>query len=114
MTPPMMARPNFKAPWPMPTLGTSCAEGHEYSYQLSEPYYVQAGTSLTVTHKVTGKWDLKATGGRYRLTYRSAGTVLVRGRRDLVRMFGGGIGYTLGGNSRVGFDVVRYHRESDV
>jgi hypothetical protein len=39
---------------------------------------------------------------------------LTAARADYVNTFGGGVGYTLGTNNRVGLDLVQYSRTSSV
>lgn len=86
----------------------------DYSFELANPYYVQTGWTVTVTQRVLGPWDFQVLGGRYRLNY--AGEPLPSGedRLDRVDRVGGGIGYTLGQDVRLSFDVQSIERQSEV
>jgi hypothetical protein len=87
----------------------------EYSFDPAEAYYVQSGFSGTLTQKITNRWDVQGTGGQYRLRYPEPGTaVLTIARTDYVNTVGGGVGYTVGPNTRVGLDLFHYSRTSSV
>jgi hypothetical protein len=81
-----------------------------YSFEIEQPYYVQTGWTLTGTQRVIGQWNVQFTGGRDWLDYRS----LEPGnrRRDLIRRYGGGIGYDVGDELRIGFDMLWQTRQS--
>lgn len=84
-----------------------------YSFEIAEPYYLQTGVSGTITQKVSPRWDVQLTGGRYQLDYQPAGTGLGTGRIDGIRTVGGGVGYILGSGTRLGVNIDRYLRRSD-
>jgi Putative beta-barrel porin 2 len=86
-----------------------------YSYDITWPYYIQSGVSGTITQKITGRWDAQATLGHYRLTYQEAASANVTGptRLDNLRSLGGGVGYKIGPDTRLGLDVTRYRRDSN-
>jgi hypothetical protein len=42
------------------------------SFEIAEPYYLQTGVSGTITQKVSPRWDVQLTGGRYQLDYQPA------------------------------------------
>ena len=80
-----------------------------YSFESSQPFVVQTGLGLTATRRLTTRWDAK---GRYDydwLTYASSG----RGT-DIARTFGGGIGFYVRPDVRLGFDLDQYERVSTV
>lgn len=81
-----------------------------YSFEIEQPYYVQTGWTLTGTQRVIGQWDVKFTGGRDFLDYRSLDPTNTR--RDVIRRYGGGIGYDVGDDLRVGFDLLWQTRQS--
>lgn len=86
-----------------------------FSYETTEPFYIQPGFTLSVTQQVAGPWDVQARGEWYRLNYQRAdapGSAPQQGRVDYYRAFGGGIGYKLGRDVRVGFNVDAFRRES--
>lgn len=84
----------------------------QYSYERRTPYYVQTGWTAILTQRVIGRWDVQLTGGRDRLSYQA---IEERDElRDFVGRFGGGIGYTIGDQTRASFDVQSFYRRSDV
>jgi hypothetical protein len=86
-----------------------------FSFEVLEPFYIQPGFTLSLTQQVTGPWDVQARAGWYQLQYQSAqpleGATVV-GRVDSYNTFGGGIGYRVGRDIRVGFNVDYFRRES--
>jgi len=90
-----------------------------YSYEIQSPYYVATGIAATVTQHVGGPWSVLARGGRQRLAYHDAQsapgmTPPQQNRTDTVRFYGGGVGYRVSPNARLGFNVDYYTRESPV
>lgn len=85
----------------------------DYSYERLTPYFVQTGFRGTLTQVVAGKWDVQVHGGQDRLAYR---TILLDadGRTDRVDRLGGGMGYQLNPELRVGFNVESFYRKSEV
>jgi hypothetical protein len=96
----------------------------QFSYEQFQPYYVLTGVTGTVTHRLTSVWDLQARAGNQQLAYRSAilptggaGTAPfapITDRTDNVVFYGGGVGYHIGPDIRLGFNVDYYTRRSDV
>ena len=84
-----------------------------YSFENTEPYYLQTDWSLSVTQKVTTAWDLVGRIGHYKLDYEIVGIPGQRQRTDTGRRFGGGVGYSLGQYMRLGFDVDYMDRTSE-
>jgi hypothetical protein len=73
-----------------------------------------------VTQAIRGPWDVVARLGNQRLAYRRSTEDVTgvaaeaeTGRTDTVRFFGGGIGYKVGPDTRLGFNVDYYRRTSD-
>ena len=91
-------------------LGAAIDRDIQYSYEDRTPYYVQTGWTATLTQRITGRWDFQLSGGRDRLAYQSL--VLLNARTDSIGRFGGGVGYTLGEETRVSFDVASHYRRS--
>lgn len=86
-----------------------------FSYETTEPFYVQTGLNLSVTQQVTGPWDVQARGGWNRLAYQqaaTAGTASTAGRVDHYNSWGGGVGYRVGKDIRVGFNIDSFRRIS--
>jgi hypothetical protein len=86
-----------------------------YSFEVSEPYYLLTGFSGSVTQRITGAWDVQGTGGRQSLDYRRIGRVDAgRARIDRTLSYGGGLGYRFGRGARLGVNLDYYRRRSDV
>ena len=85
-----------------------------HSYELAYPYYVLTGATVAGTPRLTNKWDIQGRLGLQRLAYRAADNVpgALSGRSDNFRLFGGGIGYHLGREIRLGVNVDRQRRTS--
>jgi Putative beta-barrel porin 2 len=83
----------------------------QYSYEELRPYYVQTGWTATLTQRLIGRWDIQLSGGRDRLGYQAF--LPVDKRTDFIGRFGGGIGYTVGDEVRVGFEAQSVYRSSE-
>lgn len=93
-------------------LSANVARDIQYSYERQTPYYVQTSWTTGLTQRVVGRWDVQLSGGRDRLAYQAA---LPRDMRiDRVDRFGGGVGYAVGDELRVGVNVESYFRSSDL
>jgi hypothetical protein len=86
----------------------------QYSYDINQPYYVQSGATLEVGQQLFGPLDVVGRGGLQRLDYqtRAGAIVAVLNRVDHVKSYGGGIGYHLGKDTRIGFNIDQTQRES--
>lgn len=96
-----------------------------YSFYTDEPYYLLTGITGSVTQAVGGPWDVVARVGTQRLAYQRAvstasapttpgpETTAGAGRTDSVHFYGGGLGYRLGPDVRLGFNADYYTRSSD-
>jgi hypothetical protein len=87
-----------------------------HSYELAYPYYILTGATLTGTPRLTDSWDIQGRIGIQRLAYRAADDAVgaLADRLDRYRLFGAGLGYHLGREIRIGFNVDRQHRTSPV
>jgi hypothetical protein len=86
-----------------------------FSYETTEPFYIQTGLTVSVTQQVTGPWDVQARGGWYRLNYQRVDVLDNRSlpeRIDHYRTWGGGVGYRVGRDIRVGFNIDYFSRDS--
>jgi putative beta-barrel porin BBP2 len=85
-----------------------------YSYDANQPYYVQTGVTGSVVQQIFGPFDVQGRLGAARLAYRTRtdATVLVPDRVDHTRTYGVGLGYHMGPDVRVAFNVDRNSRES--
>lgn len=87
-----------------------------FSYETAEPFYIQPGFTLSLTQQVSGPWDVQARGSWYRLNYQraaAAGGITGPGREDRYRTWGGGVGYRVGRDIRVGLNVDYVQRKSE-
>ena len=84
-----------------------------YSYETVEPYYLQSDWIVSLTQKITHSWDLVGRLGHYTLDYERVGVPGATRRKDSGNRYGGGIGYVLGQQVRLGFDVNYMDRTSD-
>jgi hypothetical protein len=86
-----------------------------YSYQTDEPYYVLSNVGLRVVQKITHTWDVAGNLGRQWLGYRQliAPGVVGGDRLDKSYYVGGGVGYELGQDMRVGVEANYYSRSSN-
>ena len=90
----------------------------EYSYELTSPYYVATGGTLTLTQAIANDWDAIGRAGRTTMAYQALVGLTpipdVTGRRDEVVTYGGGVGRRIGSDLRVGFNVDWTNRRSVV
>jgi hypothetical protein len=93
-------------------LGAIVNRDVQYSYDIRTPYYVQTGWTATLTQRVIGRWDVQLSGGRDRLSYQASNPA--DERLDHIGRFGGGVGYAVGDQIRVSFDVNSFYRSSDL
>jgi hypothetical protein len=85
----------------------------QYSYEDLEPYYLTNGGRVTVTHRLTGPFEIQGTLGRQSLGYRN--TVASDAiRTDTVETYGAGVGYWLRPLLRVGFNWEHVQRQSAI
>lgn len=77
----------------------------DYSFELTEPYYVATSGVMEVTQHLFGPMEIVFRGGRERLAYRSITGPGPEPRVDTINLIGGGIGYRLGQTVRLGLDV---------
>jgi len=86
----------------------------QYSYDINQPYYVQSGVSLEVSQQVFGPVDVVGRTGYQLLDYRNrvGAAVAFPDRMDHVKSYGGGVGYHLGRDTRLGFNLDHTERDS--
>ena len=85
-----------------------------FSYEVAQPFYIQPGFTLSVTRQVRGPWDVQARGSWYRFNYQQAttGDASQPGRVDHFGVWGGGVGYRLSRDIRLGLNLDYVRRES--
>lgn len=88
----------------------------QYSYDATQPYYLQTGATGSITQQIFGPMDVVGRIGAHRLQYRDqAGAAVANPDRvDHVSDYGVGVGYHLGRDLRVGFNIDKQQRESPV
>jgi hypothetical protein len=87
-----------------------------YSYDVNQPYYLETGLNFSVAQQIFGPYDAVGRFGRSRLAYRdrAGADVAVTDRVDRIRSYGGGVGYHMGRDIRLGFNVDQQHRDSEL
>jgi hypothetical protein len=88
----------------------------QYSYDVIQPYYLQTGVSAAVTQQIAGPVDASARVVVQRLAYRDREDLIpeVSNRIDRVHMYGGSVGYRIGTDLRVAFNVDQQLRRSQL
>ena len=85
-----------------------------YSYDESQPYYLEAGARATVSHHITGPVDAIGLVGHYRRQYETRADVTTPARFETITTWGGGVGVRVDDNMRFTFTVDRERRLSTV
>ena len=87
----------------------------DQSFDFNTPYYLRTGIAASIGQQIYGPLDVQGRVGGQRLDYRErAGSVAVLNRQDKIRSYGAGIGYRLGRDLRIGFNVDHQKRESQI
>jgi hypothetical protein len=88
----------------------------QYSFEFSQPYYLESGVTGSVQQQVFGPFDVLARVGTRGLAYtnRVGTAVTISDRTDRVNTIGIGAGYRMGTDKRFGFTIDRQHRSSSV
>jgi putative beta-barrel porin BBP2 len=88
----------------------------QYSYDVNQPYYLQTRVGGSVEQQIFGPLDVVVRGFTANLAYRSRdrADLTLTDRVDDVTSYGAGIGYHLGRDTRLGFNVDQISRTSDV
>jgi len=82
----------------------------QYSYDEATQYYVNTALGGIYTLSIVGPFDVRFTGSRIRMDYRSDGTTAAGD--DRVSSYGGGVGYHITPRARLGVDTDWSHRRS--
>jgi hypothetical protein len=87
-----------------------------YSYERNTPYYLATGGNVTVTSQLAGPFDLRLTGSRQLLAYRGLRGELAAERPgdDTASSYGGGFGYRLRDQLRLGLNAEWAGRDSQL
>jgi len=95
--------------------GFQASRDVEYSYDAAQPYYLQSGFTGSLALQLYGPLDVEGRYGAQDLSYRTRGGVnTIDDRVDRVRTYGAGIGYHIGRDLRIGFNVDQYERTSEL
>jgi hypothetical protein len=88
----------------------------QYSFDVNQPYYLLTGFRLSIAQQIFGPLDVVGRIGRENLAYRdrAGATIEAPNRVDQVLTYGGGIGYHLGKQLRLGFNVDNSRRTSPI
>jgi len=88
----------------------------QYSYDATQPYYLQSGVGGSIDQQIFGPVDVVGRISRQRLDYRDRVGVSVAApeRTDHVTSYGGGVGYRMARDLRIGFNIDKQRRESAV
>jgi len=84
-----------------------------FSYQVLQPFYALTDTGLTVTQRITSKWDVVGRTSWQSLAYRNVTSAInLTERTDHSWQLGTGFGYRVGELLRMGLDVDYYRRDA--
>jgi hypothetical protein len=88
----------------------------QFSYDINQPYYLQTGALGELAQQIAGPLDVVGRIGIAQLEYRDriGAAVAEADRQDMIHMYGGGVGYHVGRDVRIGFNVDRQSRDSNV
>jgi putative beta-barrel porin BBP2 len=86
-----------------------------YSYDEATPYYLTTGGTVTMTSEIFGPVDVRLSGSRQLLDYRSLGQAAGTGPgNDTVTGYGFGVGYRLRDRVRLGGNADWSQRDSEL
>jgi hypothetical protein len=85
----------------------------QFSYEPTTPYYLQNGFMVDVIQQLFGPVDVAARAGVTTVAYRDRGGVPTAGKQpDRTNIYGGGVGYHLGQDIRIGVNADQQKRTS--
>jgi len=94
-------------------LGVTFGRNPSFSFEDLYPYFLSTDIGVSVTQRIAGPFEVNARGRRAWLEYSPLEGAALE-RTDMVDSYGAGVGYRLGDFSRLGFNVERIERRSDV
>jgi hypothetical protein len=97
------------------TIGVSHTRDVRYSFELTQPYYVDTGVGARVRRALGPRFDVIASAHRNRLAYEeliAEGRPPAPERIDTVWNYGGSLGYRFGRTGRIGLGVTYWTRNS--
>jgi hypothetical protein len=97
-------------------VGVEAMRDVQYSFDINEPYFLLTGVTGSLAQRIGRPVDLVGRIGVQQLDYRDriGVTAAARNRIDYVHTYGGGLGYHMGTDIRIGFNIDRQHRTSVV
>ena len=94
----------------------NATRGVQYSYDAAQPYYLQSRVGGSIAQQIFGPFDVQVRGDLSYLDYRNrAGAVIkVPDRVDRVTTVGAGVGFHMGKDLRLAFNVDQNNRTTRV
>jgi hypothetical protein len=94
--------------------GVEATRDVTHSFDADQPYYLHTGFTASIAQQLFGPLDVVGRYGAQRLSYRDRTDAVVEAphRVDHVKSYGGGVGYHLGRDLRIGVNLDRSDRES--
>ena len=97
-------------------LGVTYDRDYQWSYEVAFPYFIDNGVRFSVRRAVGNRYDVILSAGRHRYDYQGLTTespdVPPSTRVDKIHNYGVDIGYRLRRQTRIGFGVSWWERES--
>jgi hypothetical protein len=84
----------------------------DFSFDPTQPYYLESGGRLVVTHRVLGPIDVIGIGERRDLRNQRVGGTSFDGRREVTTSVGGGVSFQIQTQTRVALTYERSERTS--
>lgn len=97
------------------TIGVTQTRDILYSFELTQPYYVDTGLGLRIRRALGRAFDVEGTLSRHALAYKDLvgePRPVSPGRVDIIWNYGGSLGYRLGRSGRIGFGATYWKRRS--
>ena len=97
-------------------LAANATRAVNYSYDITQPYYILTGFTIGAAQQIFGPIDIVGTISVQRMAYQDRAGVVVEvvNRIDYVHTYGGGLGFHMGKDLRIGFNVTNSVRTSQV
>lgn len=97
-------------------LAATISRDIQYSYDINQPYYLQTGYSGSIAQQLFGPFDVVARGGIASMAYenRAGAVILSPDRVDRMQTYGAGIGFHMSKDLRLGVNVDKERRLSDL
>jgi hypothetical protein len=96
--------------------GVQATRDLQYSYDENQPYYLQSGAAGSIAQQIYGPVDAVFRAARYTLAYRDrdGAPIPFADRVDKMRSYGAGVGYHIGRDLRIGVNVDKQRRDSEL